>query len=105
MNEEFRYQSAEVSSASPLVRVFSWMALALGITALTSFGMLFLLLSSTISPETYVTMLSVSSGVLFITYLWIIFSGMLRGRGNPTHSVCAFFRLDGSGVILPRLYV
>jgi uncharacterized protein len=101
MNEEFRYQSAEVSSASPLVRVFSWMALALGITALTSFGMLFLLLSSTISPETYVTMLSVSSGVLFITYLWIIFSGMLRGRGNP---LIPFVLFSGSmGAVLSSL--
>jgi FtsH-binding integral membrane protein len=101
MNEEFRYQSAEVRSASPLVRVFSWMALALGITALTSFAMLSLLLSNTISPETYNTILSGSALVLFVTYLWILFSGMLRGRGNP---LIPFVLFSGSmGAVLSSL--
>ncbi len=101
MNEEFRYQSYAGSQTSPLVKVFAWMAVALGITALTSFGTFFALIGGLIPVESYFTVVIASTVVLFVTYVWILFSGMLRGRGNP---LIPFVLYAGSmGVVLSSL--
>ena len=101
MNEQFRYQAYEGSTTSPLVKVFSWMAVALGITALTSFGVYGALITGLLPVESYMSVVIGSSIVLFITYLWILFSGLLRGRGNP---LIPFVIYAGSmGVVLSSL--
>lgn len=102
MNEEFRYQSYETTTTtSPLVKVFAWMAVALGLTALASFGLFGLILTGVITPELYVNLLTGGSVVLFITYLWILFSGMLRGRGRPLIPFVLF--ATSMGVVLSSL--
>jgi FtsH-binding integral membrane protein len=97
------YQSYvnEGSTTSPLVKVFTWMAVALGVTALMAFAVFFGFVSGVI-PENLFTGLMIGSGiVLLISYLWFLFGSLRRGEGNPT---IPFFLYAGSmGVILSTL--
>jgi hypothetical protein len=96
------YQTyATASTTSPLVQVFTWMAIALATTAVMALGVFFGLASGVIPTDLYGGLLVGSAIVLIISYLWFLFGGLRRGVGNPT---IPFFLYSGSmGVVLSTL--
>lgn len=96
------YQSyASSSSTSPLVKVFTWMAVALGITAVMAMLVFIALASGVISPTMYSGLMIASIITLIISYIWFLFGGLRRGVGNPS---IPFFMYAGSmGVVLSTL--
>jgi FtsH-binding integral membrane protein len=81
MNQEFSY-SEPASTSTALSRVFGWMGLALAITALLSFGVYLGLESGLIDQQLYGGLLIGAVVVYFLTYLFVMFSGLRGGRGN-----------------------
>lgn len=96
------YQSyASSSTTSPLVKVFTWMAVALGITAVMAMLVFIALASGVISPTMYSGLMIASIITLIISYIWFLFGGLRRGVGNPS---IPFFMYAGSmGVVLSTL--
>lgn len=96
------YQTYTTSTTtSPLVKVFSWMAVALAVTAAMALVVYFSLINGFVSSEMYTTLMIGSGITLFISYLWFLFGGIRRGVGNPT---IPFFLYAGSmGVVLSTL--
>ncbi|MFZ9139091.1 MAG: Bax inhibitor-1 family protein [Bacilli bacterium] len=99
---EHPYQSyASSTSTSPLVKVFTWMAVALGITAVMAMLVFIALASGVISPTMYSGLMIASIITLIISYIWFLFGGLRRGVGNPS---IPFFMYAGSmGVVLSTL--
>ncbi|MEY3431758.1 MAG: hypothetical protein RIS53_656 [Bacillota bacterium] len=96
------YQTyATSSTTSPLVKVFTWMALALAVTAIMALVVFFAIFNGLISETIYSGLMIGSIITLFISYLWFLFGGFRRGVGNPT---VPFFLYAGSmGVVLSTL--
>jgi len=96
------YQSyATSSTTSPLVKVFTWMAVALAVTAALAFAVFFAIANGVISPETYSGLMIASVITLVISYIWFLFGGIRRGVGNP--SVPFFLYAGSMGVVLSTL--
>jgi FtsH-binding integral membrane protein len=96
------YQTyASSSTTSPLVKVFTWMAVALAVTAVMALVVFFALSSGLISESLYGSLMIGSIVTLIISYIWFLFGGIKRGVGNPT---IPFFLYAGSmGVVLSTL--
>jgi FtsH-binding integral membrane protein len=96
------YQTyASSSTTSPLVKVFTWMAVALAVTAVMALVVFFGLSSGLISETLYGSLMIGSIVTLIISYIWFLFGGIKRGVGNPT---IPFFLYAGSmGVVLSTL--
>ncbi len=96
------YQSyATASTTSPLVKVFTWMAVALAVTAVMALTVFFALASGLISEGIYGGLMIGSIVTLIISYIWFLFGGIRRGVGNPS---IPFFLYAGSmGVVLSTL--
>jgi FtsH-binding integral membrane protein len=101
MERPYQNYASERSTASPLVKVFTWMAIALGVTALMAFVIFFGFVSGVI-PANIFTGLMIGSGItLLVSYFWFLFGSFRRGQGNPT---IPFFLYSGAmGVILSTL--
>ena len=101
MERPYQNYASERSTASPLVKVFTWMAIALGVTALMAFVVFFGFVSGVI-PANIFTGLMIGSGItLLVSYFWFLFGSFRRGQGNPT---IPFFLYSGAmGVILSTL--
>jgi FtsH-binding integral membrane protein len=101
MERPYQNYASERSTASPLVKVFTWMAIALGFTALMAFVIFFGFVSGVI-PANIFTGLMIGSGItLLVSYFWFLFGSFRRGQGNPT---IPFFLYSGAmGVILSTL--
>jgi FtsH-binding integral membrane protein len=101
MERPYQNYASERVGVSPLVKVFTWMAIALGVTAVMAFVVYFGFVSGVIS-ESIFTGLMIGSGItLLISYLWFLFGSFRLGRGNPT---VPFFLYSGSmGIILSTL--
>ena len=101
MERPYQNYASERVGVSPLVKVFTWMAIALGVTAVMAFAVFFGFVSGVIS-ESIFTGLMIGSGItLLISYLWFLFGSFRLGRGNPT---VPFFLYSGSmGIILSTL--
>jgi FtsH-binding integral membrane protein len=92
---------ASSSTTSPLVKVFTWMAVALAVTAVMALVVFFGLSSGLISETLYGSLMIGSIVTLIISYIWFLFGGIKRGVGNPT---IPFFLYAGSmGVVLSTL--
>lgn len=96
------YQTyATSTTTSPLVKVFTWMAVALAVTAVMALVVFFALASGLISESLYGGLMIGSIVTLIISYIWFLFGGIRRGVGNPT---IPFFLYAGSmGVVLSTL--
>ena len=101
MERPYQNYASERSTASPLVKVFTWMAIALGVTALMAFVIFFGFVSGVI-PANIFPGLMIGSGItLLVSYFWFLFGSFRRGQGNPT---IPFFLYSGAmGVILSTL--
>jgi FtsH-binding integral membrane protein len=101
MERPYQTYSRDLQGTSPLVKVFTWMAIALGFTALMALSVFFGFVSG-ILPVTMFGGLMIASGItLLVSYFWFLFGSLRRGRGNPT---IPFFLYAGSmGVILSTL--
>ncbi len=96
------YQTyATSSTTSPLVKVFTWMAVALAVTAALAFAVFFAIANGLISPATYSGLMIASVITLVISYIWFLFGGIRRGVGNP--SVPFFLYAGSMGVVLSTL--
>jgi FtsH-binding integral membrane protein len=101
MERPYQQYANETSTTSPLVKVFAWMAVALGVTALMALGVFFALASGLISDDLYAGLMIGSAITLMISYFWFLFGSLRRGEGNPS---IPFFLYSGSmGVILSTL--
>jgi FtsH-binding integral membrane protein len=101
MERPYQQYANESSTTSPLVKVFSWMAVALGVTALMALGVFFGFTSGIIPIESFNALMIGSGIVLFISYFWFLFGSFRRGQGDPT---IPFFLYSGAmGVILSTL--
>jgi FtsH-binding integral membrane protein len=96
------YQTyATSTTTSPLVKVFTWMAVALAVTAVMALVVFFALASGLISESLYGGLMIGSIVTLIVSYIWFLFGGIRRGVGNPT---IPFFLYAGSmGVVLSTL--
>ncbi|MEY3692524.1 MAG: hypothetical protein RLZZ388_695 [Bacillota bacterium] len=96
------YQAyATSSTTSPLVKVFTWMAVALAVTAAMALAVFFGINVGLISESVYGGLMVGSIITLTISYIWFLFGGIRRGVGNPT---IPFFLYAGSmGVVLSTL--
>ena len=101
MERPYQQYANETSTTSPLVKVFAWMAVALGVTAAMALGVFFGFTSGIIPIES-VNGLMIGSGIiLLISYFWFLFGSFRRGQGDPT---IPFFLYSGAmGVILSTL--
>jgi len=96
------YQTyATSSTTSPLVKVFTWMAVALAVTAALAFAVFFAIANGMISPATYSGLMIASGITLVISYIWFLFGGIRQGVGNP--SVPFFLYAGSMGVVLSTL--
>jgi len=101
MERPYQQYANETSTTSPLVKVFAWMAVALGVTALMALGVFFAFASGLISDDLFAGLMIGSAIVLLISYFWFLFGSLRRGEGNPS---IPFFLYSGSmGVILSTL--
>lgn len=96
------YQSyASDTSTSPLVKVFSWMAVALGVTAFMALLVFFSVATGALSPDLFGGLLIASGLTLLVSYLWFLFGGIRNSQRSPT---IPFFLYAGSmGVVLSTL--
>jgi FtsH-binding integral membrane protein len=100
MNQEYTYSETS-TPASALSRVFGWMGLALAITAVLSFGIFLGRGSGLIGEELYGGLLIGAVVVYFLTYFYVMFSGLRRGNGN---ALIPFILYSASfGVLLSTL--
>jgi uncharacterized protein len=101
MERPYQNYASESRTTSPLVKVFSWMAVALGVTAVMALAVYFGFVTGII-PESIFSGLMIGSGiVLLISYFWFLFGSFRRGQGDPT---IPFFLYSGAmGVILSTL--
>jgi uncharacterized protein len=101
MERPYQSYSRDIQGSSPLVKVFTWMAIALGFTALMALSVFFGFVTGLI-PSTMFVGLMIASGItLLISYFWFLFGSLRRGQGNPT---IPFFLYAGSmGVVLSTL--
>ena len=101
MERPYQQYANETSTTSPLVKVFAWMAVALGVTALMALGVFFAFASGLISDDLFAGLMIGSAITLMISYFWFLFGSLRRGEGNPS---IPFFLYSGSmGVILSTL--
>jgi uncharacterized protein len=101
MERPYQQYANETSTTSPLVKVFAWMAVALGVTALMALGVFFAFASGLISDDLFAGLMIGSAIVLLISYFWFLFGSFRRGQGDPT---IPFFLYSGAmGVILSTL--
>jgi len=101
MERPYQQYASETSTTSPLVKVFAWMAVALGVTALMALGVFFAFASGLISDDLFAGLMIGSAITLMISYFWFLFGSLRRGEGNPS---IPFFLYSGSmGVILSTL--
>lgn len=101
MERPYQQYANETSTTSPLVKVFAWMAVALGVTALMALGVFFAFASGLISDDLFAGLMIGSAIVLMISYFWFLFGSFRRGQGDPT---IPFFLYSGAmGVILSTL--
>jgi FtsH-binding integral membrane protein len=101
MERPYQQYANETSTTSPLVKVFAWMAVALGVTALMALGVFFAFASGLISNDLFAGLMIGSAITLMISYFWFLFGSLRRGEGNPS---IPFFLYSGSmGVILSTL--
>jgi len=101
MERPYQNYASERSTASPLVKVFTWMAIALGFTALMAFVIFFGFVSGVIPANIFTGLMIGSSITLLVSYFWFLFGSFRRGQGNPT---IPFFLYSGAmGVILSTL--
>ena len=101
MERPYQSYGSESTSTSPLVKVFSWMAVALGVTAFMAFLVYMGVQINVINPDLYSGLMVGSGVILFISYLWFVFGGMRRGVGNPT--IPFFLYASSMGVVLSSL--
>jgi FtsH-binding integral membrane protein len=101
MERPYQQYANETSTTSPLVKVFAWMAVALGVTALMALGVFFAFASGLISDDLFAGLMIGSAIVLLISYFWFLFGSFRRGQGDPT---IPFFLYSGAmGVVLSTL--
>jgi FtsH-binding integral membrane protein len=101
MERPYQNYASERSTASPLVKVFTWMAIALGFTALMAFVIFFGFVSGVIPANIFTGLMIGSIITLLVSYFWFLFGSFRRGQGNPT---IPFFLYSGAmGVILSTL--
>lgn len=101
MERPYQNYASEGRTTSPLVKVFSWMAIALGVTAAMALGVFFGFTSGIIPIESFNGLMIGSGIVLLISYFWFLFGSFRRGQGDPT---IPFFLYSGAmGVILSTL--
>jgi FtsH-binding integral membrane protein len=101
MERPYQSYANEGSTTSPLVKVFTWMAVALGVTALMALGVYFGFISGIIPADLFTGLMIGSAITLMISYFWFLFGSLRSGQGNPT---IPFFLYSGSmGVILSTL--
>jgi FtsH-binding integral membrane protein len=101
MERPYQNYASERSTASPLVKVFTWMAIALGFTALMAFVIFFGFVSGVIPANIFTGLMIGSIITLSVSYFWFLFGSFRRGQGNPT---IPFFLYSGAmGVILSTL--
>jgi FtsH-binding integral membrane protein len=101
MERPYQNYASESRTASPLVKVFTWMAIALGVTAAMALGVFFGFTSGIIPIESFNGLMIGSGIILLISYFWFLFGSFRRGQGNPT---IPFFLYSGAmGVILSTL--
>ena len=101
MERPYQNYASESSTTSPLVKVFSWMAIALGVTAAMALGVFFGFTSGIIPIESFNGLMIGSGIILLISYFWFLFGSFRQGQGDPT---IPFFLYSGAmGVILSTL--
>jgi FtsH-binding integral membrane protein len=101
MERPYQNYANESTTTSPLVKVFSWMAVALGVTAAMALGVFFGFTSGIIPVESFTGLMIGSGIILVISYFWFLFGSFRRGQGDPT---IPFFLYSGAmGVILSTL--
>ena len=78
MERPYQNYASESRTTSPLVKVFSWMAVALGVTAVMALAVYFGFVTGII-PESIFSGLMIGSGiVLLISYFWFLFGSFRR---------------------------
>ena len=101
MERPYQNYASESRTASPLVKVFTWMAIALGVTAAMALGVFFGFTSGIIPIESFNGLMIGSGIILLISYFWFLFGSFRQGQGDPT---IPFFLYSGAmGVILSTL--
>jgi FtsH-binding integral membrane protein len=101
MERPYQNYASESSTTSPLVKVFSWMAIALGVTAAMALGVFFGFTSGIIPIESFNGLMIGSGIILVISYFWFLFGSFRRGQGDPT--IPFFLYSSAMGVILSTL--
>jgi FtsH-binding integral membrane protein len=101
MERPYQNYASESRTASPLVKVFTWMAVALGVTAAMALGVFFGFVSGIIPIESFNGLMIGSGIVLLISYFWFLFGAFRRGQGDPT--IPFFLYSSAMGVILSTL--
>ncbi len=101
MERPYQSYASESTTTSPLVKVFTWMAIALGVTALMALLVYLGVMGNLITPEIYNGLMIGSAITLFVSYLWFVFGGLRRGIGNPT--IPFFLYASSMGVALSSL--
>jgi len=102
MERPYQSFAGDVPTASPLVKVFTWMAIALGFTAVTALGVFLALINGFISVELFNGLLIGSGITLLVSYFWFLF-GSFRRNENATPTIPFFLYSGAMGVVLSTL--
>lgn len=102
MERPYQSFAGDVPTTSPLVKVFTWMAIALGVTAAMAIGVFFALVNGVIPAETFGSLMIGSAVVLLISYFWFLF-GSFRRNPNATPTIPFFLYSGAMGVLLSTL--
>jgi FtsH-binding integral membrane protein len=101
MERPYQNYANESTTTSPLVKVFTWMAIALGVTAAMALGVFFGFTSGIIPIESFNGLMIGSGIILVISSFWFLFGSFRRGQGDPT--IPFFLYSSAMGVILSTL--
>jgi uncharacterized protein len=102
MERPYQSFAGDVPQSSPLVKVFTWMAVALGFTAVMAMGVFLGLINNLITEELYGTLLIGSIVTLLISYFWFLF-GSFRQNQNAAPTIPFFLYAGSMGVLLSTL--